>query len=225
MIKRNLEELRKSQDENLKPSSLESLGNQDKWSPPPLNCLKINTNAAWNSKLGRGRVGWILRDSLGSPLGVGCKHFNRKGTIKSLEMLAIKEGIEAYLTTIRNRGSPIVVESDASEVIKAWNFVCEDISDTKLVMNKVEELVASAGVIAFVKGPRARNRVVHSLARAITGLSSTSSLSIDVVEGFFELSIFCDSSTLEEMFFCGDEIITNWLSSLIQGELVVTNSL
>lgn len=140
-------------------------------------------------------------------------------------MLAIKEGIKACLSSNRVGVTPMVVEADALEVIKSLNYESEDISDTKLVLNEVESLVANVGVITFVKCPRAGNKIAHSLTQMAAGFAPTSSPSIEAIRGHFDISSFCDSSTPEEMFFCRDDLIPNWLSSFIREELVIPNCL
>lgn len=86
-----------------------------------------------------------------------CKKIHKQWSIKSLEMLAIREGLKTYLSSGREN-KPLIVEANAAEVIKALNFECEDASDTKIVMHEVESLADSTGVISFAKCPRGGNK-------------------------------------------------------------------
>lgn len=118
-------------------------------------------------------MGWIIRDSSGSLVEAGCKQIKRRWTIKTLEILAIKEGLKAYLAQKRNQSVHLIVEADVLKVIRALNYEIADISESKIVMNEVEVLAAEASVISFIKCPRVGNQI----ARAAAGFSSVFSLS------------------------------------------------
>lgn len=64
-----------------------------------------------------GGVGWIARDSLGSPIEAGCTNIQRNWPIKSLEALAIREGLSTYLSTNQESPLRVIVESDSMEIV------------------------------------------------------------------------------------------------------------
>lgn len=58
--------------------SSENQRNHKIWYPPPCNHRKLNVDASGTDELVKGDVGWIVRDSLGSPMGIGCNQVNMK---------------------------------------------------------------------------------------------------------------------------------------------------
>lgn len=105
--------------------------------------------------------------------------------------------IKAYLIGDRERIPRMIVETDAKEVVKALNHECEDFSESKMVLQEIENLASQAGIIAFKKCPRAGNKIANHLARAATRFWSDLPLSSDVDEKSFVLG---PSSTSEDLF-------------------------
>lgn len=98
--------------------------------------MKINVDTSWNEAQKQGGIGWIIRDSLGSLVGLGCSKIKRRWSIRVLEASTIKEGIEAYLAIFGDSRSRIVVEADSIEVIKALNHEEADVSESRVVYTK-----------------------------------------------------------------------------------------
>lgn len=61
---------------------------------------------------------------------------------------------------------PMVVESDANEVIKVITGVCEDISEISSSIEEIKALSSVANVVSFNFCHRKANRLAHNLARA-----------------------------------------------------------
>lgn len=181
----------------------------------------MNSDASWNESLNLWGIGWIIRDSSGSLIGSGIKQVGRKWNIKSMEALAIKEGLKAYNQKISSRKLPVIVEADAMELVKSLNLEASDISESEVVVNEVIALTPEAGVVCFSKCPKRGNLVAHSLARAAAGFPSVSSLPADVVERSCNSLIFYSSSTLEIDFVFGrDDSV--WLTSLIEDDFCIS---
>lgn len=64
----------------------------------------MNIDASWMNKSNSGGIGWIVRDSSGSLIGVGLQKIEKKWSIKSMEAKAILEGINSIANTcVQNR--------------------------------------------------------------------------------------------------------------------------
>lgn len=90
---------------------------QATWKPPKASQWKMNADAAWYEKEGRGGIGWVVRDSSGSLICFGMKSISKNWPIKMLEAEAIREGLRVVIGTCKERSIPLAVESDALEVI------------------------------------------------------------------------------------------------------------
>lgn len=161
-VQRNLEDQRKRTSLSISAIRLESLRKKEFWTPPPPTFLKLNSDASWNEATGTGGVGWVIRNSSGSLVQAGGKRLKRKRDINLLEFAAIKEELSSYLSIDRQRRSAVIVEVDALEVIRVLNRESVDNSEVKAFVLDIEDLAAKSDVLAFVKFPRAGNRVAHS---------------------------------------------------------------
>lgn len=81
----------------------------------------MNTDAAWFEELGRGSIAWVVRDSVGSPICFGMKQVLSIWDIQALEALAIWEGLKSLLNLRLEKQVPLIVESDANEIVKSLN--------------------------------------------------------------------------------------------------------
>lgn len=79
----------------LNPSGSESLSSHASWEPPPAGVWKLNVDASRSEMSQTSGLGWILRDSTGSPICGGLKRINSSWSIKMLEMKAILEGLKS----------------------------------------------------------------------------------------------------------------------------------
>lgn len=96
---RNSKNVHQSQENDPPPVCPKSLASHSDWIPPPANLWKLNVDASKSESPSLGGVGWILCDSLGSPICMGYKRIKEDWSVKWLEIKAIQEGIRsAYLT-------------------------------------------------------------------------------------------------------------------------------
>lgn len=93
-----------------------------------------------------------LRDSNESLIGAGCSKIFQRGPIKWLEAKAMLEGLRAFAECVKDRNImpclPLIVETDALEVIKLLNEdEEEDLTEISMVIDDIK-LVASQGVVS-----------------------------------------------------------------------------
>lgn len=150
-IKRHIAEQRKSRNDNQWMLTSENQENQEVWTPPPTGLLKINVDASWNDDQRRGGVGWIIRDSHGSPVGMGSAKIKQGWSIRSMEAATVKEGLEAYLVSKGGSQSRILIESDSIDVVKALNHEDEDVSETRVILDEIHQLASLVGEVSFVE--------------------------------------------------------------------------
>lgn len=135
------------------PPRLKSQSSQARWKPLPENTWKMNVDASWSDQRKCGGIGWILRDSIGSPICMGIQRINASWSVKMLEMKAILEGWEAYLQCKQTRSDltipPIVVESYAGEVVKILNGDEEDLMKIGFFVEEILQSKASLEDLSF----------------------------------------------------------------------------
>lgn len=64
-----------------------------KWRPPRANCVKINTDAAYNRDSGKGSIGVVCRDELGRVLTMTATHIYATSPLMA-EVLALRYGVQ-----------------------------------------------------------------------------------------------------------------------------------
>lgn len=109
------------------------------WKPSDDGHWKMNTDTAWFDSSNSGGISWIIRDSIGSLIGARCAKSSKKENIKMLEAKAILKGINFMAEKIRDYpvllDHPLVVESDAVEIIRLINQEAVDDSEISLVID------------------------------------------------------------------------------------------
>lgn len=180
------------------------------WIAPAANRWKINVDASWDERSGKGGMEWLIRDSIGSLIGGGCKRIAWRWSIKILEAKAISEGLKTYIQAmvVEDFGirPELEVESDSLEVIQAINKESSDLSELLLVVEEIEEMIPPARVISFVKCSRSSNEFAHKLVRA------------GVIHGeFIYFFGHFSNSFFREVQGARDESIPNWFKDCLVG--------
>ncbi|KAH9685373.1 reverse transcriptase domain-containing protein [Citrus sinensis] len=91
---------------------------QQKWKPPPKNVLKLNVDAAVNSKDQKTGLGAIVRDAEGKILAVGIKQAQFRERVSLAEAEAILWGLQVAKQV---SSSSLIAESDCKEVVELLN--------------------------------------------------------------------------------------------------------
>lgn len=110
-------------------------------------------------------MGWIARDSKGSPIFAGFKSLKRKWSIKCIKMLAVAESLKGLVASVSRPFPKIIVESDSTEVIAILNQSSEDCSEVAGIAEEVQHLAKLVGCVSFSLISRDSNVVAHDLAR------------------------------------------------------------
>lgn len=111
-------------------------------------------------------VEWIILDSLGSLVCVGANLIKTRTSIKTLESLAILEGLRHW-TRVGNQDTNLLIESDAIEVIKLMTGLESDLTEINNVIEQIDESsLLRKDSFSFVCCLRACNAAAHYIARA-----------------------------------------------------------
>lgn len=129
-----------------------------------MSCNFTNIHFIFNSYF-FGGVGWIVRDSIGSPIYCDLKQIKRRWSIKSLEATTIWEGLQSISGLLKDNRLPLIVEFDALEVINMLHDKEEDLSKIKNLIEAMKTIVASLGEVEFRHCPRSSNAIAHCVAR------------------------------------------------------------
>lgn len=154
---------------DLSSSPMENQTSRPPWRPPPSGSWKMNSDAAWLEDRKVGGIGWVIRDSSGSLIGLGCKQMQSNLGIKNLEANAIFEGVKAYTKwssgLLRGVKPPLVVETDAIEVVKAISSELPDLSELSLLTSAISDFGLGES-FSISKCSRLSNSESHLIARA-----------------------------------------------------------
>ncbi|KAE8698283.1 EPIDERMAL PATTERNING FACTOR-like protein 5 [Hibiscus syriacus] len=142
------------------------------WSPPaPLGLVKVNFDGSFNPSLGRGRVGCVLRNSVGQFLSACPRCIIYAMDVFHVESLACHEGL---LLAVSLGCQRIIVEGDSCSVICRASTSMRDDSYGSLILDHIRALSQPFDICSFQHIGRFGNAVADAVARE--GLSSGSSL-------------------------------------------------
>lgn len=133
-----------------------------KWVPPPLDCIKINVDAALNNREDRVGLGFVARDSSGKVLLAASK-----SSWPALD--AERAEIDAFLWAARKvkeqQWNNVIIEGDVQSVVKALQgYITRNFYNQVMISNTLEEL-ANVNNLSFNFCFREANEVAHRLAR------------------------------------------------------------
>ncbi|KAM1574196.1 hypothetical protein TB2_043974 [Malus domestica] len=102
-------------------AALPQVGQEIRWSPPPLHFFKVNVDASWSSSSSSGFVGVVIRADGGNFVAARREPISAS-SVASAEALALVKGCE--LATGLGLGC-IIVESDSKDSISALTTTLE----------------------------------------------------------------------------------------------------
>ncbi|CAN6583607.1 unnamed protein product [Malus baccata var. baccata] len=135
-----------------------------KWQKPRFGTIKINSDAAWCKDTFRMGLGWLGRDFAGLLQAAGGTGSGFCHSAAAAEASAIRY---ALLACIDHGFNDIIIESDASLVIKMLKKeVLVDFS-IECILGDIEMLVHKLRNVSFAFVPREGNRAAHSVAKYV----------------------------------------------------------
>ncbi|KAK1571845.1 hypothetical protein Q3G72_023991 [Acer saccharum] len=133
-----------------------------RWMGPPVDFVKINTDAALDSVRNLSGLGVVVRDCSGRVLASFCRNVKANYQPQIAEALAILDGLRLVVSRNWLR---VVMESDALVVVQAITLKVPPSSEVGVVISDILSLVERFSAVSFLFVPRLLNRVAHGLAK------------------------------------------------------------
>ena len=160
------------------------------WHKPPVNWMKVNTNAAVHSLSSRAAVAGVLRCSNGRVINISQKFLGRRNSFEA-ELEAIHSGI----LICRQMGyTKIIVESDALSVIQMLNSA-RPLTHWRLLITYQHILSLKLELdIIFQHIHREGNSVVDLLAKEALALNLTREINLGACSSHLKKLVYSDNS-------------------------------
>ncbi|KAL9425662.1 hypothetical protein AB3S75_032598 [Citrus x aurantiifolia] len=143
---------------------------QQRWKPPPKHVLKLNVDAAVNSKDQIASLGAIVRDANGEILAVGIKQAQFRGRVSLAEVEAILWGLQVAKQA---SSSSLIVETDCKEVAELLNNTKGSRTEIHWILSDIHRERMNFQHVQFSFISRTCNTYAHALARFTLRNSST----------------------------------------------------
>ncbi|KAF8762953.1 hypothetical protein HU200_008799 [Digitaria exilis] len=135
-----------------------------RWHPPPVDVLKINTDGSFREKEKDGAWGFVIRDSEGHGVLAGSGRLVAVHDALSAEGEACLAAIHAAMA----RGiSQVIIETDSANLASALRSTSFDQAVGGAIFREARDLLSlHFSVIDVVFVPRSCNQCAHELARS-----------------------------------------------------------
>jgi len=145
-------------------TSREAMKDCHRWSPPPVDVLKINSDGAFHEKEKTGAWGFVVRDSDGHSVLAGSGYLPAIHDALSAE----GEACLAALKTMMEAGiSRVIIEADSINLLSAIQTASFDQAPGSIIFREIREFLSLHFVsVKFSFVPRSCNRGAHELAQA-----------------------------------------------------------
>ena len=141
----------------------------ERWTPPPLGSVKLNTDGSWLEEESTGGAGMILRDCTGAIIFASCRFIPRCASGLEAEIAAIMEGVSIALDRSTDR---LLIETDCMAAARMITSQAPDRSPAAAMVNDIKQLLSSRTHEIKLVG-RAQNKASHVLARMGRSLPKT----------------------------------------------------
>ncbi|KAL9432342.1 hypothetical protein AB3S75_027379 [Citrus x aurantiifolia] len=148
---------------------------QKKWEPPPENFLKVNVDAAINSRDQVSGLGAVIKDPSGKIVAAGTKQVPLREGVSFAEAEAMEWGLQVAKELSL---SALIMESDCKEVVDLLNNTKGSRTGISWVISEIQEQRRDFKEVKFRHIPRTCNTCAHSLAKLAVG-ANTSAVWLD----------------------------------------------
>lgn len=136
--------------------------NKQRWSKPPDDWLKINTDGAFLPKLSEGGWGFVIRDEMGDVILAGAGKLPR---VRDAFQSEVNAGIRGVRAAIDNGISKVILETDSLLLKQALENDSYRLSEAGGSIYELKSLVAGNFMNFQCNfAPRSCNQVAHALA-------------------------------------------------------------
>ncbi|XP_073137696.1 uncharacterized protein [Henckelia pumila] len=141
----------------------------EKWFVPPVNCLRLDVDVAYNERLNAFAFGGVVRNHEGQPLLAFGRLLVKPISVTKAELLAIDGGLRIAR---ENEFQVQIISSDSLLAVQAVTCLEEDRSYVGSIATDVRYLLEQQGDINFIHVRRSANSVAHALAAFVIFSSS-----------------------------------------------------
>ena len=139
------------------------------WQAPEIGVVKVNSDAAWCSKMKKFGLGSVIRDYTGKVLGSVATPIHSLVSVAVAESWALERGI---LLAKHLGYSAVILESDCLGVTKDLESSTLHDSDLSYAFDSIYEICNDLYMYKFSHTPRVGNQVAHNLARLALSLEN-----------------------------------------------------
>ncbi|KAL5567922.1 hypothetical protein UlMin_024497 [Ulmus minor] len=139
------------------------------WQAPEIGVVKVNSDAAWCSKMKKFGLGSVIRDYTGKVLGSVATPIHSLVSVAVAESWALERGI---LLAKHLGYSAVILESDCLGVTKDLESRTLHDSDLSYAFDSIYEICNDLYLYKFSHTPRIGNQVAHNLARLALSLEN-----------------------------------------------------
>ncbi|KAL5578350.1 hypothetical protein UlMin_020049 [Ulmus minor] len=139
------------------------------WQPPEIGVVKVNSDAAWCSKMKKFGLGSVIRDYTGKVLGSVATPIHSLVSVAVAESWALERGI---LLAKHLGYAAVILESDCLGVTKDLESRTLHDSDLSYAFDSIYEICNDLYLYKFSHTPRIGNQVAHNLARLALSLEN-----------------------------------------------------
>jgi ribonuclease HI len=131
------------------------------WQAPPPRWVKLNVDGSYMQEGEVGGAGMVLRNTAGEFIFSACRYLSTCTSALEAEIAALMEGI-----ALANQWSnlPVIVETDASEVVRLVLSGEGDRSSLSALVGEIKHLIMESVEVKVVHIKRDQNIVSHTLA-------------------------------------------------------------
>ncbi|XP_031108689.1 uncharacterized protein LOC116013179 [Ipomoea triloba] len=136
-------------------------GRMECWQTPPPSFYKLNIDVAMDDRRRCMGLGWVIRDELGTVVGVLMSRINGLYTVKEVEGMGAREA----LSWIKQKGwSRVILEMDAKVVTQAV-YNGEILTPFGTIVQEILDLLNALPYVKFTFVKRSSNEFAHVIAK------------------------------------------------------------
>nr|POE45939.1 hypothetical protein CFP56_61396 [Quercus suber] len=133
-----------------------------KWSPPPMNWMKVNFDEALFKDAGFTGLGVIIRNDLGLAMAASSQLIPLPTSVEMVEVLAARNAICLARELMFDK---VIVEGDSELVIKALNSTSYSSSSFGHIIRDIKIVASVLNEVVYCHTRRQGNKVAHKISR------------------------------------------------------------
>lgn len=154
---------------------------KERWTPPPHDWLKCNSDGAWDKTKEHSGVGWVLRNHLGDVVWMGGRKLPRGRSPIKTEAESLRWAIS---TMVRLNYNTIIFETDCRELVQALQERDSRPSIHSFVQDMHHQLAKLGEVQVAIRG-RKSNTVADRIAKEALSFENNAPVLFSIIAFFY----------------------------------------